>query len=80
MTAVLKQTGVSGARILNLDETGFTTVQKPGKIIAGKGDKQVGKVTSGERGELVTMCVAVTGTGSFLPLPTSSQERLCGRA
>ena len=50
LTRILKQTGVSGMRILNLDETGFTTVQKPVKVIAGKGTKQVGKVTSAERG------------------------------
>ena len=67
LSDVLKKTGVSGGRILNLDETGFTTVQRPAKVLAGKGERQVGKVTSAERGELVTMCVAVTATGGYLP-------------
>jgi len=41
--------------IYNVDETGVTTVQKPSKIISRrKGVKQVGALTSGERGSLVT--------------------------
>ena len=36
--------------IYNLDETGCTTVQKPGNVVAPKGVKQVGSVTSAERG------------------------------
>jgi len=45
--------------IYNVDETGLTTVQKPVKIIAGKGQKQVGYITSAEMGTLVTACCAV---------------------
>ena len=41
-------------RIYNCDETALTTVQRPHKIIATKGSKQVGAVTSQERGQLVT--------------------------
>ena len=33
-------------RIFNVDETGITTVQKPGKVLAERGQKQVGVVTS----------------------------------
>ncbi|KAL4712947.1 hypothetical protein ACJJTC_012017 [Scirpophaga incertulas] len=44
-----------GTRIFNLDETGTTTVQKPQKVVAPAGAK-VGKVTSGEKGTLVTTC------------------------
>ena len=43
-------------QVLNLDETGITIVQNPGKVIAEKGKKQVGAITSAERGTLVTMC------------------------
>ena len=53
--------------IYNIDETGITTVQKPSKIVAAKGTKQVGAMTSGERGTLVTMAVAVSGVGNMLP-------------
>lgn len=59
--------GVSGAQIYNLDETGITTVHKVPKIIAPKGVKQVGQVTSGERGELVTMCCIVSASGQSIP-------------
>ena len=43
--------------IWNTDESGLTCVHRPGKIIATKGQKQVGKITSGERGKTITiMC------------------------
>ncbi|KAJ4437135.1 hypothetical protein ANN_17270 [Periplaneta americana] len=48
-------------------ESGFTIVHKPRKIIAEKGVKQVGKVTFGERGSLVTICVAVNASGNHIP-------------
>lgn len=55
------------ADIWNLDETGVTTVHNPKKVVAGKGCKQVSKVTSGERGELVTACCAINAGGGFVP-------------
>ena len=54
-------------RIYNVDETGLTTVQKPPKVIAVKGEKQVGQIVSGERGTLVTMCGAVNALGNSVP-------------
>lgn len=56
-----------GTRIYNLDETGTTTVQKPQKVLGVKGQKQICKVTSGERGVLVTTCCIVNAAGNFLP-------------
>lgn len=53
--------------IYNVDETGCTTVQKPGKVISKKGIKQVGGIVSQERGSLVTMCVAVNALGQSIP-------------
>lgn len=35
--------------IYNMDETGITTVQKPNKVIARRGFKQIGRITSAER-------------------------------
>ncbi|CAI6355275.1 unnamed protein product [Macrosiphum euphorbiae] len=54
-------------QVFNLDEIGITTVQNPGKIIAEKGKKQVGAITSAERGTLVTMCLAVNAVGNAIP-------------
>ena len=63
----LEMIGASGDRIFNLDETGVTTVQKVPKVVATKGLKQVGQITSRERGELVTVCVIVSASGQTLP-------------
>ena len=52
--------------IWNVDETGVTTVQKPCNIVAAKGVKQVGALTSGERGTLVSICAAVNAQGRSL--------------
>lgn len=56
-------------RIWNVDETGVSTVpKKKSKIIALRGKKQVGKLSSAERGTLVTAVVAMSATGNYLPL------------
>ncbi|XP_065642267.1 uncharacterized protein LOC136073906 [Hydra vulgaris] len=53
--------------IYNVDETGLTTVQKPVKVLAGKGSKKVGRITSAERGTLVTVCCASNAIGKSIP-------------
>lgn len=59
--------------IYSVDESGLTTVNKPVQVLAEKGTKQVGKMTSGKRGTLVTICAAVNAIGnalsSFLVFP-----------
>ncbi|XP_046666483.1 MFS-type transporter clz9-like [Homalodisca vitripennis] len=50
--------------IWNIDETGVQTVQRPNKIVAQKGVRQVGKATSAERGQTVTMVLAVSAIGN----------------
>ena len=42
---------IDGDRIWTMDERGLTVVHKPGRIIAKKGQKQVGKVTSVKGGK-----------------------------
>ncbi|KAF2906025.1 hypothetical protein ILUMI_00150, partial [Ignelater luminosus] len=51
--------------IYNIDETGVTTVQKPDK--ARRGIRQVGALTSAERGTLVTVAFAVNALGNTFP-------------
>ena len=53
-------------RIWNADETGLTVVHVPRKVLAKKGDKQVGHITSGQKGETVTMVGAVNAAGRYL--------------
>ena len=57
--------------VWNMDETGLVTVQKPGFMVASKGVRRVGAVTSGERGTLVTMALAGNARGTSSP-PISS--------
>lgn len=67
LEAVLTRYKFEGHQIWNVDETGLTTVQKSSRILAEKGKKQVGRMTSGEKGATVTMELAVSATGNFVP-------------
>lgn len=65
--SLLEKHKFQASEIYNVDETGVTTVQRPSKIVAVKGTKQVGALTSGERGTLVTVCTAVNAVGNTVP-------------
>lgn len=55
-------------KIFNCDETGITVNPKSqSKIIAMKGKRQVGTLTSFERGATVTGVVCVSASGSYMP-------------
>lgn len=54
-------------QVWNLDETGVMTVQKTTKVLAPKGIRHLGQLTSAERGTLVTMCCCVSASGQSLP-------------
>jgi len=55
----------TAARTWRVDETGITSVHVPKKIMAKRGVKQVGKITSGEKG--VTTVCAFSAGGSYIP-------------
>lgn len=57
------------ARIYNMDEIGLSNVQrKARKIVTLKGKRQVGAITSGERGTTTTaVCCANNAAGNFVP-------------
>ncbi|CAB4060207.1 unnamed protein product [Lepeophtheirus salmonis] len=57
----------SSQDLYNIDKTGFTTVQVPSTVVSQVGKKQVGAVTSGERGQLVTVLWAINASGSDVP-------------
>ena len=59
--------GIRSDQIYNMDESGLTAVHTPERIIAKKGPKQVGKITSAERGKTVTVICAVNAAGTFVP-------------
>lgn len=56
-----------GLRIYNLDETGLSTVQTPQKVLADSTTRRLNKVTSAERGQLVTACCIISSSGTYLP-------------
>lgn len=67
LTNVMDKYQFTPSRIYNIDETGVTTVHKPKKIVAPRGQKQVGAITSAERGTLVTLACAVNASGNSIP-------------
>ena len=55
-------------QIFNVDEKGITTVQSNNaKIIVLKGKKQVGILSSAERGRLVTTILCMSASGTYIP-------------
>lgn len=54
-------------KIFNCDETGVSIVHKNQKVLSVLGKKQVGKLTSGERGRNVTILFCMGPTGIFVP-------------
>ena len=61
-----KKLGVD--RIWNCDETGISSVQKSlSKVISTKGKKQVGSMTSAEKGQLVTALICCSASGRYIP-------------
>ena len=64
---VIERFGFDGCDIWNMDETGVTTVQTPDRVVACRGTKQVGSMTSAERGALVSVACAVQALGNFIP-------------
>lgn len=55
-------------RVYNVDETGITVVQsKIPHVIGLKGKRQVGAITSAERGSLVTVVCCMSAGGTYIP-------------
>ncbi|XP_047108578.1 uncharacterized protein LOC124777278 [Schistocerca piceifrons] len=54
-------------QVFNVDETGINTVQKPERILAPKGVKQIGGATSWESGKNVTVICCFSAAGSYIP-------------
>nr|CAI5826509.1 unnamed protein product [Callosobruchus analis] len=55
-------------KLYNCDETGLTIVQhKTSKVLALKGKRQVGALSSAERGSLVTVVTCMSAAGHYIP-------------
>jgi hypothetical protein len=62
-----EQFGFQASEIYNADETGVSAVHKNDKVLSVKGKKQVGKLTSAERGRNVTVMFSMNATAHFTP-------------
>ncbi|CAD7091436.1 unnamed protein product [Hermetia illucens] len=65
---IIDENDLTPVRIFNVDESGFCTVQKnPQKIVNNlEGKKQVGAITSGERGANSTTVCCANAAGHFV--------------
>ncbi|XP_026318149.1 uncharacterized protein LOC113228920 [Hyposmocoma kahamanoa] len=65
---VIDQHKLTPDRIFNVDETGVSTVPKShSRILSLKGQKQVGCLSSAERGQLVTAEICFNAAGTYVP-------------
>lgn len=53
--------------IYNMDESGLQLNNRPGHVIAKKGSKNIAALTSGEKGETITIIACCNAEGYFLP-------------
>lgn len=55
-------------RIFNVDESGLAIVQsKVAQVIGLRGKRQIGSLTSAERGALITIVVCMSASGNYVP-------------
>jgi hypothetical protein len=59
--------GIEADRIYNMDESSLPLVHKYNKIIAEKGKKVIGGITSADRGKCVSVVCCFSAIGHYLP-------------
>lgn len=65
---ILEKYKINATTLYNVDETGIhTTTNRPPKILSSTGKKQVGVISSSERGQLTTIIGCCNAAGQFLP-------------
>lgn len=65
---VISKYGFRPGRTYNMDETGMSTVpNNVPKVVSTSGKKAVGKISSAERGELITAVCAMSAVGDYVP-------------
>jgi hypothetical protein len=78
LTTTLNEHGLIGkpANIYKVDETGLQPNNKVDKGVAVKGSEDVHVLTSGEKGETVSVIACSNTKGKFLPLFSFSKARI----
>ncbi|XP_071056456.1 uncharacterized protein [Onthophagus taurus] len=68
LTNLIDKHKLTASKTFNCDETGVSVNPKNhSKIIASKGKRQVGSLTSSERGETVTCLICISADGAYMP-------------
>lgn len=68
LDSLMDRYNFQASSIYNVDELGLTAVPKTqSKVIALKGRRQVGTLTSAERGQLVTVELCMSAAGHYIP-------------
>ena len=65
---LVERLNIGPKKIWKLDESGLSTVQRPKKLSATKGVRNVCQATSGERGTNVSAIYAASAVEKLLPL------------
>lgn len=75
---IVDENGLTASKIFNVDETGFSTVQKRcQKVLAKKGKSQVGVVASGERSVNTTFVCCTSASGQYMaPMLIFKRKRM----
>lgn len=79
LKSTVDENKIDATRIFNIDETGVSTVQnKCQKVIAEKGKRAVGSISSGERGVNTTVVCCSSAAGMYVPpLIIFKRMRMC---
>lgn len=68
MTKQVEKHKIDGSTLYNMNETGLLTIiNKLPKILSVKGKKQLGIISSEERGQLTTVICCCNAAGAFIP-------------
>jgi pantoate kinase len=77
LKSVIDQYDFDALSVYNMDESGIQTVQNPGRVIGKRGKKQIGSVTSGERGVTTTVVCRNSAAGVYIaPMIIFKRKRL----
>ena len=67
LAKTISENSISPQNIFNMDETGVQLCTRSEQVIAEKGSKRVPQLSSGEKGETVSIVACCSATGVFLP-------------
>ena len=62
----VQENQITAGNIYNRDEFGLTVVQKMSKILAKRGKRQVGSITSLDKGRTITQIACMNALGNFV--------------